>query len=74
MVKPSDAAVRGVDKPSGAHSQAVHQDAVVVLATSKTATAWMLPVLADAAMTHKGVAALMAGLLQVGRHPARKVG
>lgn len=54
------------------NSQAVHQNAVVVLATSQTAATGMLAVLADAAMAHERVTTLMASLLQVRRHvPAR---
>lgn len=43
----------------------VHHDAVVVLTTSVTATARMLPMLADAAMTGTDVAPLLPVLLQV---------
>ena len=46
----------------------------MVLATGETATAWVLPVLADAAMSHKRVSALMASLLQVRRHFAARWG
>jgi hypothetical protein len=42
----------------------VKHDTVVVLATSVTAAAWVLPVLADAAMTSADMTALLAVLPQ----------
>ena len=42
----------------------VHHDAVVVLATRISPTAWMLPVLADTAMAGADVSALLAVLVQ----------
>lgn len=50
------------------NSQAVHQNAVVVLTTGQTATTGMLAVLADATMAHERVTTLVASLLQVRRH------
>lgn len=44
------------------HAQFVHPRPVVVLSTSITATAGVLAVLTDAAPTHLGRAALLAGL------------
>ena len=48
----------------------VHHNAVVVLATSVTATTWMLPVLANAAMASADVPALLPVLLEPCRQPA----
>ena len=42
----------------------VEHDPVVVLASSVTTASWMLPVLADAAMTGGDVSALLAVLAQ----------
>lgn len=47
----------------------VKVDAVVVLATGVTTTGLVLSVLADAAITAEGRAALVASLLEPGRHP-----
>jgi hypothetical protein len=49
------------------HILFVKVDAVVVLATSVTATTWVLAVLANATVTGRNVAALLPVLLQVGR-------
>ena len=46
----------------------VHEDAVVVLTTGITATAGMLAVLADTAVSHLDVTALFACLVQTSGH------
>ena len=46
----------------------VHEDSVVVLTTGVTATTGMLAVLADTAVAHLDVTALLAGLVQTSGH------
>ena len=46
----------------------VHEDSVVVLTTGVTATTGMLAVLADTAVSHLDVTALLAGLVQTSGH------
>jgi hypothetical protein len=46
----------------------VEVDAVVVLSTGITTTTGMLTVLADTAVSHLDVTALLAGMVEAGRH------
>jgi hypothetical protein len=46
----------------------VHEDSVVVLTTGVTATAGMLAVLANTAVAHLDVTALLAGFVQTSGH------